>query len=99
MDVGFSVKELDNYGQTPLHYAIRYANKPAIKLLIEAGADPNAPDTEYGNTPLHLAATLGVTDFIKDLLIAGGDSSLTAKNGKNSEDIFDEYHSKPFPSK
>ena len=99
LDTGFSPKELDNYGQTPLHYAVRYANKPAIKLLIEAGADPNAPDIEYGITPLHLAATIGVTDFIKDLLNAGGDSKLTKKNGENSEEIFEKYHSKNFPSK
>ena len=99
LDTGFSPKELDNYGQTPLHYAVRYANKPAIKLLIEAGADPNAPDIEYGITPLHLAATIGVTDFIKDSLNAGGDSKLTKKNGENSEEIFEKYHTKTFPSK
>ena len=67
--------------------------------MIEAGADPNAPDIEYGITPLHLAATIGVTDFIKDLLNAGGDSKLAKKNGENSEEIFKKYHSKNFPSK
>ena len=97
LDSGLKPESVDRYGQTPLHYAVRYANKPAIKLLLEAGADPNATDSGHGNTPLHLAATIGVTDFIKDLITAGGDSKLTRKNGETPEQIYKKFHSKPFP--
>jgi ankyrin repeat protein len=41
------------YNHTPLHLAVFMGNLDAIKLLIEAGADPNMRSSR-GRTPLHL---------------------------------------------
>jgi hypothetical protein len=99
LDAGLDPMSVDDFGQTPLHYAVRNGNKIALSMLLKAGANPNAADAEYGNTPLHYAATLGNEDFIQNLIAAGGDPKLPRKNGENSLGIFNKFHSKPFPTK
>jgi ankyrin repeat protein len=44
----------DKNNNIPLHYAINFKNKDAIKLLIETGSDVNTIDKD-GNNSLHLA--------------------------------------------
>ena len=51
LDAGLDPMSRDDFGQTPLHYAVRNGNEVALGLLLEAGADPNAADAEYGSTP------------------------------------------------
>jgi hypothetical protein len=99
LDAGLDPMSVDDFGQTPLHYAVRNGNKIALSMLLKAGANPNAADAEYGNTPLHYAATLGNEDFIQNLIASGGDPKLPRKNGENSLGIFKKFHSKPFPTK
>ena len=99
LEAGFDPMSMDDFGQTPLHYAVRNGNKIALGMLLKAGSNPNAVETEYGNTPLHYAATLGNENFIQNLIAAGGDPKLPRKDGKNSLDIFKKFHSKPFPKK
>ena len=96
---GFDPNSVDNFGQTPLHYAVKDGNKSAIQLLLQAGANPNSTESYNGNSALHYAATLGVEEFIRALLAAGGDVNLTRNDGENSLDIFKKFHSKPFPTK
>jgi len=98
LDAGLDPMSLDDYGQTPLHYAVRNGNKAALGVLLQAGANPNAVDTEYGSTPLHLAAALKADDLIRDLIAAGGDPNLTRKNGESAIRIYEKFHSKLFPS-
>ena len=98
LDAGLDPMSLDDFGQTPLHYAVRNGNKIALILLLKAGANPNAADTEYGSTPLHLAAALKADDFIRDLVAAGGDPKLTRKNGEDAVQIYKKFHSKSFPT-
>ena len=98
LDAGLNPMSRDDFGQTPLHYSVRNGNTVTLGLLLKAGADPNAKDTEYGSTPLHLAATLKADDLIRDLVAAGADPGLARKNGENAEQIYQKYHSKPFPA-
>src|SRR5215469_1866215 len=45
------VRERDETGATPLHYAAFGGQRDAVRLLVEAGADINAADTQFGATP------------------------------------------------
>jgi hypothetical protein len=81
--MGFSVKDRDDRGTTPLHFAATYASNPEITVaLLEAGADVNARD-EVGWTPLHLAAGWNDNpDVITTLLQAGTDVNARDKYGE-----------------
>ncbi len=57
----------DNYGQTPLHYAVQYGQKTVAELLLANKADVNAKASK-GVTPLHLAAQQGNKEFVELLL-------------------------------
>lgn len=54
------------HGRVPLHWAAIENNLPAVKLLIEHGADPNQPD-ELGHTPDELSTSREVIQFIRKL--------------------------------
>ncbi len=55
----FDINAADNYGRTPLHYAIMGTNSDInARHLIRKGADPTIANRE-GNTPFHLAAFRG----------------------------------------
>uniref|UniRef100_A0ABD2WPP2 Uncharacterized protein n=1 Tax=Trichogramma kaykai TaxID=54128 RepID=A0ABD2WPP2_9HYME len=45
----------DKLGNTPLHYALKYARHERVELLLRNGADPNSVNEE-GLTPLHAVA-------------------------------------------
>ena len=58
VDAGADLQTVDNslYGNTPLHWAMQNDEFPQLAvLLLEAGADPTAPDV-FGLTPLHHAS-------------------------------------------
>jgi uncharacterized protein len=90
-------KEPDT-AETPLHSALCKAGRPhyanMVKLLLDAGADPNAhtiPGRETGafmrdvrtrgETPLHRAAAFGDETMIQLLLDKGADRRLRDANG------------------
>ncbi len=50
-----ALNELEFEGATPIALAAEVNNLPAIKLLVDAGGDPNIPTTK-GSTPLILAS-------------------------------------------
>jgi ankyrin repeat protein len=51
----------DNAGRTAFHVACSRGNLDMIKLLLEAGSDPNTVDNQ-GFTPLHTATQEGHAD-------------------------------------
>ncbi len=74
VDVGLVQGEA---GMTALHFLVVMRGRAderceAVRLLIEAGADPNARTARAGQTPLHLChyGEVGVTSLLVD---AGGD--------------------------
>ncbi|HEU4522329.1 MAG TPA: ankyrin repeat domain-containing protein [Thermoanaerobaculia bacterium] len=89
---------LADTGETPLHAALCKANRPAydivVRVLVAAGADPNAvtrPSAPTGafmrdcttkaETPLHRAAAFGSEDTIQRLLDAGAAIDAKDMNG------------------
>ena len=62
-------------GLNALHLSAALGNAPAVKLLLQAGVDPNAQSLVDGNgwTPLHLAALQGSEAVIAALIEAGAD--------------------------
>lgn len=57
---------------TPLHQAARASNIGLLRILLEAGADPNVREIHRW-TPLHEAAARGELKIIQDLLRHGAD--------------------------
>ena len=78
---------------TPLHAAAMQDREEIARVLLEAGANPNAASAN-GLTPLHAAAYSGAVDIAALLLDAGADPSSTAKNGWTP---FDMAHSRGHP--
>lgn len=58
---------------TPLHAASLNGNVDIARLLIERGADIDAPGKEYYGTPLHAAALNGNIDIVRLLIDEGAD--------------------------
>jgi hypothetical protein len=71
---GEDVNKRDETGQTPLHFAIRYAPN-TVNDLLAAGANVNAQDHK-GITPMHVAV-LYRKSMIEPLLLKGADIALT----------------------
>jgi len=77
----------DKLRVTPLHWAVLASSVDAVRLLVEAGADPNAVATE-GLTPLHLAASESVGREITRLLLAtGAKTDAKDRRGRTPLDI------------
>lgn len=51
----FNINAQDRKRMTPLHYAYRFRNHPAIEELVRLGADQNIQD-ENGRTPAQVEA-------------------------------------------
>jgi len=85
-------------GETPLHSALcsddRVRYDRVLKVLLAAGADPNArtvpgvPTGAFmrdchtrGETPLHRAAAVGTAETVQSLLAAGAQRELRDANG------------------
>ena len=60
-------------GLTPLHLASMCGDLAAVRLLLRAGANINAPSAHTGTTPLHQACSTGRYPVAKLLIAAGAD--------------------------
>lgn len=68
---------------TALHMAASWANAPAMKMLLDTGADPEVTDVN-GMTPLHLACVFGCLEGVKSLLERKVDVNLEASTSLGS---------------
>lgn len=70
----------------PLHSAAAGSHASIVKLLLEAGADPNAAQ-DGGFTPLHSAAQNDDRESAEALLAADADPALATDDGKTPADL------------
>lgn len=66
----FHVNEKDHLGSTPLHTAVKKTKVESVRLLIDAGADPDIVDIS-GATPLQTALEKGSEEILNLLLHNG----------------------------
>ena len=72
IELGADVNQKDRYEWTPLYMVIRVRNHEIVKMLLEAGADPNY------ECPLRFAENANLTQ-IRDLLLEYGARPLKTK--------------------
>ncbi|MBI3550857.1 MAG: ankyrin repeat domain-containing protein [Elusimicrobia bacterium] len=70
---GVDVNARDKDDCSPLHIAAAHADPAALRVLLSAGARPDAVTKEERLTPLHVAALEGRLDAAEALLEAGAD--------------------------
>lgn len=75
-----AIDERDAEGQTPLYWAARRGNLPAVSLLLRAGADQNSKNNS-GRSILTAAIVSGNTECIWKILQSGCDINYRQKDG------------------
>eukprot|EP00698_Gefionella_okellyi_P005569 TRINITY_DN15072_c0_g1_i1.p1 TRINITY_DN15072_c0_g1~~TRINITY_DN15072_c0_g1_i1.p1 ORF type:complete len:620 (-),score=133.18 TRINITY_DN15072_c0_g1_i1:29-1690(-) len=67
------VNERDDQGNTCLHYAALLGRVEIARLLLDAGADIEAPNTQFHRRPIHSAAMGGFVHMLNLLIQRGAD--------------------------
>ncbi|KAF4459721.1 ankyrin repeat-containing [Fusarium albosuccineum] len=62
------IERRDPGGRTALYWAVEYGHARVVKVLLEAGADPEAKDNR-GNTPISAAKQYGRDDVLSELMV------------------------------
>ncbi|KLI46273.1 ankyrin [Brachyspira hyodysenteriae] len=75
-----TINDVDNRGNTPLHWAAMKDKPETVKLLMENGADIESKDAD-GWTPLHYAAAFSSLQTVQTLVDLGADKMSKTKDG------------------
>ncbi|MFD1246039.1 ankyrin repeat domain-containing protein [Paralysiella testudinis] len=94
LEKGVPINAQDCYGMTPLHYAVRSGNYEAVKVLLEAGANPNISNQD-GSNPLDLGFELPVNLNLIELLLQHGADIHHEVNGWTVINFIKEYDPNP----
>jgi hypothetical protein len=70
----------------------RHSEEGVVRLLLEAGADPNARNPTLGDTPLHHASSL---ETARRLIAAGADPNARDNDGETP--LFNRYYPEIYP--
>eukprot|EP00210_Caulerpa_lentillifera_P000778 g753.t1 len=76
----------DEFGRTPLHFAVSIQSMEIVEALISSGANLETKDSKQ-NTPLHYAVGYGRVEAVKRLLKAGADGSVKNETGKTPAEL------------
>jgi ankyrin repeat protein len=91
--------EVDAFGRgwmtgTAMHSAVSRLQSDVVRILLEAGANPNVRQSA-GWTPLHAAAMNGDLASIELLLASGADATATNEEGRSVSDLANESGDEP----
>ncbi|MCD5353936.1 MULTISPECIES: ankyrin repeat domain-containing protein [Kineosporia] len=75
-----ALRETDEFGRSPLHYAAADGDAAEVARLLAEGADPSQPDA-VRFTPLHFAAQEQHPEVIALLIAAGSATTATDRWG------------------
>ncbi len=64
--------QVDELGNTPLHYAVHIGSREVTDLLLAYNADPNAQNNK-GKTPVHIAVQVDNDYLVRRLMLYGAD--------------------------
>ncbi len=86
--------EVDAFGRgwmtgTAMHSAVSRLHADVVRILLDAGANPNVRQSA-GWTPLHAAAMNGDLTSVELLLAAGADPTATNEEGRSVTDLANE---------
>lgn len=74
------------YGETVLHYALKWYDNELVKILVDQGADVNIQD-EDGETALHYAVRFKDGETVKFLIDHGAHIHIQNKDGNTALDL------------
>ncbi len=77
---GVDPNQVDEFGNTPLHYAVHISSKEVSDLLLDYNANPNARNKK-GKTPLHIAVQVDSDYLVRRLLLYGADPNIQDNEG------------------
>ncbi|MBR0257081.1 MAG: ankyrin repeat domain-containing protein, partial [Synergistaceae bacterium] len=85
ISMGANVNAINNFGETPLIYAVRRGNSSVVEVLLNAGANVNTSDND-GKTPLMYVADYGTPQVVGMLLNAGANVNAKDNQGRKAVD-------------
>ena len=80
-----SISSTDCDGDTPLHVMVWRNDAYAVKVLLEAGANPNAIG-DMGETPLHVAVSKENCTIAENLLQAGAKVNIRSEFNETAQE-------------
>lgn len=83
---GKDLTQKDDFGNTPLHYAIKSGKNDIVESLITANAETVHLQNAQGNTPLHIAVIQSDKSSVELLTSNGSRYRLKNKKGKSVAD-------------
>jgi ankyrin repeat protein len=84
---GLNLDELDDFGNSPLHWAVLGGYEDIVLALLESGANPNVISDD-GITPKWSAVDFGLTRIEQLLTKFGGKITTNGKFDKTSWSVF-----------
>ncbi|MEM7244963.1 MAG: ankyrin repeat domain-containing protein [Acidobacteriota bacterium] len=73
--------------EATMRLAAERGQHDAVGLMLQLGADVNAPDPSDGRTALHRAAAVGYPEVVEQLLAAGADASIADGEGATARQL------------
>ena len=82
IEEGANPNTQDHNGWTPLHEVAQRNHIKLLRLLLDAGSNPNVPGGDENYTPLHDAVEAGHVELVRLLIERGADKDVRDTSGR-----------------